>query len=108
MRQSYLNVSSRSKNDISDRLEGIEQMLYQILKQERFQQHYSVAEFAVLVERAEFTVREWCRLGRLNANKKTSGRGPHKGWVISHAELLRFQRDGLLTPSEPSSQSKTY
>ena len=40
---------------------------------------------------------EYCRLGRNRAEKKkASGRGKHASWVISHDELLRFQRDGLL------------
>jgi hypothetical protein len=57
---------------------------------------YSTDEFARIVGRAEFAVRKWTRLGRINAEKRKSGRGPHASWVISHAELLRFQRHGLL------------
>ena len=45
--------------------------------------------------RAEFTVREWCRHGRIRAEKKDSGRGAYAAWAISHAELLRFQREGI-------------
>lgn len=44
----------------------------------------------------EFTVREWCRLGRIRAEKGQSGRGAFPAWVIAHQELLRYQREGLL------------
>jgi hypothetical protein len=38
--------------------------------------------------------------GRLAAEKKQSGRGAHSAWVISHAELERFQREGLRRRSD--------
>jgi hypothetical protein len=53
-------------------------------------------EFARLVGREAFTCREYCRLGRIRALKKASGRGKYASWVIPHDELLRFQREGLL------------
>ena len=51
-----------------------------------------------IVGRAELTCREWCRHVRIIAQKKASGRGAHACWVISNAELLRYQREGLLRP----------
>jgi hypothetical protein len=36
--------------------------------------------------------------GRVNAALRGSGRGRHRAWVVSHAELSRLQRDGLLPP----------
>jgi hypothetical protein len=57
---------------------------------------YSTEEFARLAGKAEFTVREWCRHGRVRAQKRLSGRGASSAWVVSHAELLRYQREGLL------------
>ena len=57
--------------------------------------------------KAEFTVRAWCRLGRVNAHKRTSGRGAYESWVISHAEFLRFQRDGLLPLMECKEAAKS-
>jgi len=77
-------------------LEKIEAMLVILVEQKTVKDWYSTDEFAQLVGKAEFTVREWCRLGRVHAEKKKSGRGSHAAWVISHAELLRYQREGLL------------
>src|SRR5581483_4199532 len=59
---------------------------------------YSTAEAAVLLGKDEFTVREWCRLGRVKAAKQRSGRGRHKAWVISGEEVERYRREGLLPP----------
>ena len=59
---------------------------------------YTAGEAARLLGKAEFTVREWCRLGRIRAEKKRSGRGKYPCWVISRAELLRLEREGLLPP----------
>jgi hypothetical protein len=77
-------------------LEKIEAMLEALLDRDRVREWYSVEEFARIVGRAEFTCREWCRHGRINAEKKDSGRGAYASWTISHTELLRFQREGLL------------
>ena len=60
------------------------------------QSHYSVEEFARQVNRRPFTVREWCRLRRIHASKSMTKSGPATLWVISHAELERFRREGLL------------
>jgi hypothetical protein len=51
---------------------------------------------ARLLGKAEFTVREWCLLGRIRAEKRQSGRGAFPAWVIAHEELLRYQKEGLL------------
>lgn len=61
---------------------------------------YTVAEVAKLLAKAEFTVREWCRLGRIHAKKRESGRGKHSDWVISHDEILRYQEKGLVPGQE--------
>lgn len=81
---------------LRESLERIESMLKAILEREMVKDWYSTDEFARLVGKAEFTVREYCRLGRIRAEKRKSGRGAHPAWVISHDELLRFRRDGLL------------
>jgi hypothetical protein len=81
---------------LEERLEKIESLLVSLIERERVREFYSVEEFARIVGRAEFTCREWCRHGRINAEKKESGRGAYAAWAISHAELLRFQKEGLL------------
>ena len=81
---------------VEERLERIEAMLSALVERQTVREWYTIEQFARLVERAAFTVREWCRHGRILAEKKDSGRGAYASWVISHAELLRFQREGLL------------
>jgi hypothetical protein len=81
---------------IDERLENIEALLTALVERQQVRDWYSVDEFARNVGRAEFTVREWCRRGRIKAEKRMSGRGAYPAWVISHAELLRYQREGLL------------
>lgn len=81
---------------LETRLGRMESLLQQLVEQKAVKDWYSTKEVAERLGKAEFTVREWCRNGRLHAEKKGSGRGPHAGWVISHQELLRYQREGLL------------
>jgi hypothetical protein len=83
-----------------DRIEGaiasFQTMLAALLERETVRDWYTTEQFAGVVGLAEFTVREHCRLGRLNAEKRRSGRGAYCSWVISHQELLRYQQHGLL------------
>ena len=60
------------------------------------QDFYEIEEFAKLVGKSCFTAREWCRNRRIRADKKLSGRGAYARWVVPHAELLRYQKEGLL------------
>ncbi|OWK47318.1 hypothetical protein [Fimbriiglobus ruber] len=80
---------------IEERLEKIEALLAALVERQTIREWYSTDEFARAVKKAEFTVREWCRLGRVLASKKKSGRGAFPAWCISHDELLRYQREGL-------------
>ncbi len=82
--------------EVVTRLERIESLLAALLERETIKDYYSTDEFARLVGKAEFTVREWARLGRIRASKRQSGRGAFSSWVVSHQELLRYQREGLL------------
>lgn len=81
---------------VLDRLQRIESTLAMLVEKHTVKDWYTTEEVARMLGKAEFTVREWCRLGRVHAEKRNSGRGKFQSWVISHAELQRFQREGLL------------
>lgn len=83
-------------NDLRVWMERIEGLLSQLVQRQAVKEFYTTAEFAELVGKSELTIREHCRFGRLRAEKKQSGRGAHPSWVISHQELLRFQKEGLI------------
>ncbi len=87
---------SADQIDVLQRLDRIEAALAALLKQRTVKDWYSTEEVAEILGKAEFTVREWCRQGRIRAEKKGSGRGKYHSWVVAHAELLRIQREGLL------------
>jgi hypothetical protein len=87
---------------VLDRLDKLETLLADLLRQRTTKDWYSTGEAAEILGKAEFTAREWCRLGRVHAEKKGSGRGKYQSWVISHAELLRIQREGLLPLAKTS------
>ena len=85
---------------ILERMERIESLVVGLAEKQRVQEFYTVEEFAKIVGRSCFTCREWCRHRRINAQKRSSGRGAFTSWVISHDELLRYQRDGLLAMND--------
>jgi len=82
--------------ELDGRLERIEAALTMLVERQTVRDWYTTEETAKLLGKAEFTVREWCRNARIKAEKRASGRGAFPAWVISHAELLRYQREGLL------------
>ena len=83
-------------NEILVRLEKIESALKLLVERQTVKDFYSTDEVAEILGKAEFTVREWCRRRRIHAQKRRSGRGKFCSWVISHEELQRIQREGLL------------
>ena len=82
------------------RIESIESVLAEIhamlANRQPQKDWYTVREIAELLERSEFTVREWCRLERVNASKRACGRGNSTEWIVSAEELKRIQNEGLL------------
>lgn len=89
--------------DLKERLERIEKLLFEIQQERQVKDWYSTAEVAKKVGRAEFTVREWCRNGRVRAEKEKYGRGRALEWRISHEELQRILNHGPL----PLNQKQT-
>jgi hypothetical protein len=87
---------------IEERPEKIESMLAALVERQTVKDLYNTAEVAQLVGKAEFTVREWRRQGRIRAEKRLSRRGAYPAWVVPHAEPLRYQREGLLPFRRPA------
>jgi hypothetical protein len=81
---------------VEERLGNIEELLFVLVERQQAREWSCVEEFARIVGRTAFTCREWCRQGRIKAEKQVSGRGAYASWAIAHGELLRFQREGLL------------
>jgi len=83
--------------DFQSHLEELEQKLgHQVASVNQEREFYTVADFAVLVDRSIFRVREWCRLFRINAEKADWGHGDSKAWKIPASELTRYRDHGLL------------
>src|SRR3954468_18502715 len=58
----------------------------------------TVEEVAAMLNKTPYTVREWCREGRINATKRPERRGGAELWSISAAEVARYKDEGLLRP----------
>lgn len=89
-------MSSIEIQNLKTQLDRIELLLSQFVEQHSQKEFYTTAEIARILSRSEFTIREWCRLRRISAEKSHSGRGNTKEWRISHSELIRVQNEGLL------------
>lgn len=94
------NRISEFLQQLVDRMDQIDQKLHNITEAvsnpEPARDYYSIAEFAELVGKRQYTVREWCRLARINAEKCETGRGDAKSWKIPAEELGRYRDHGLL------------
>ena len=91
-------MQNEAMTQIVERLHRIETRLDEFFAQKKaiVKEWYTTDEVAKILDRAAWTVRQWCRLKRVNAKKRTCGRGLSAEWVISHDELLRIQNEGLL------------
>lgn len=85
---------------LKGRIEELEQIIAELrdllLTQKTVKESYDTKEVANILGRKPYTVREWCRLQRINAYKAQCGRGSEEEWRIGHEELVRIQNEGLL------------
>lgn len=86
-------------SELMDRITRIDEGIQTLLKmgaRRAEKEWYTTHEFAEECGRKLYTVREWCRLHRINAEKVPARCGSEQEWRISHEELLRYRRAGLL------------
>lgn len=82
--------------EVIERLDCIESVLAILADREAVQDWYDTATVARILDRSPYQVREWCREGRVSAEKRACGRGRAREWMISHEELMRIKSYGLL------------
>lgn len=88
-------MSTDELNPLLERLARIEAVLETLVRQRTVKDWYSTDEVAKLLGKRPFTVREWCRLGRIAAEKRAYRRGKSAEWMISNRELERVRNEGL-------------
>ena len=85
---------------LNDRIVDLESTIAELrnllITQRTIKDSYDTKELAQILDRKPYTVREWCRLKRINAYKAMCGRGCEEEWRITHEELVRIQNEGLL------------
>jgi excisionase family DNA binding protein len=77
-------------------LDRLELKLDEALAGQRRKDWYTTEEVAERRGVSADTVREWCRYKRIRAEKRQTGQGPARPWMIAHAELERLLNEGLL------------
>ena len=82
--------------ELVQRLRRIEKLVRRQLSHGIPQEHYDVEAFGKAVGRRPFTIRQAFNRRRLHATKSANGRN----WVLTHAELLRYRKEGLLPDPE--------
>ena len=85
---------------VESRQARLESLLIEVrdlfVHQRTFKDWYSPVEVADILGKKPYTVREWCRLQRVKARKRPTGRGDADEREISHDELERIKNHGLL------------
>ena len=77
---------------ILERLQRIESQLDVLVNATPSQEWYDTKTVAEILGRSAYSVREWCRLKRLHAEKRAFGRGSSKDWMISRNETPQLSR----------------
>jgi len=102
--------TSSTETALLERMERLEEKLDRltqlIVDQRTIKEWYTIDEAAKILGKAPFTVREWCRWGRIHAHKRETRVGRNATWGITHEELERIRNHGLLPiPKGPGSQT---
>lgn len=77
-------------------LEQVKASICLLLQERVTRAWYTPSELAILLGKSDYTVREWCRLGRIHAQKLPHGRGNEGEWRIAQEEVDRYREQGLL------------
>lgn len=64
------------------------------MRQTTVMQRYTPSKVAALFDKAEHTVRDYCRRGQTKATRKPCGQGKGGVWLISHELLERLRNFG--------------
>jgi hypothetical protein len=78
------------------RLSRMEAKLTSLVQQHTLKEFYTTDDLCKMFGRAPYTVREWCRLGRIKARKVAASCGGECEWRVPHEEVVRLQNEGLL------------
>ena len=89
-------MSAEELTALLARLDRIESALMSLVERQAVKDWYTTEEVGKALGKSDYTVREWCRQGRIKGEKKGSGRGRYQSWVVSHSELQRVQKEGLI------------
>jgi hypothetical protein len=88
-------MAMESTGSIDDRLGRIEALLGVLVEQRTVKDWYSTAEVGAILSKSGYTVREWCRQGRVRASKRPVGLGPTYEWIVSQEELTLLSNEEL-------------
>jgi hypothetical protein len=92
-----MNEIGEALSKLDERLARIENLLTKPAGGKAFRKDwFTVPEAAEVLGKQPFTIREWCRLHRIEAKKRICGRGRTSEWIISSAEIERYLNEGLL------------
>lgn len=64
------------------------------LEETRPAEFYTTEQAGKILGKSAWTVRRWCELGQIRAEKTLSGRGRRSEWRIGHTELERIRKEG--------------
>ena len=97
----------RQLSDQLDALKGQMQELRRSLQTHATDEptSYDIATASIRLRRAKFTLREWCRNGRITAYRSNSGRGPYSEWRIPAEAIRYYEAHGLLDPPDRQPRS---